>query len=149
MVPKLEDPNMWIRPSLDALSLMSEAELARVDNLAIGHYSYGKITWPGLTDVRYLSVDDTVKFTASGVVVFLDDSVRPPVGKGLNKPAVVELYVKPKNAKKARQQPEKYIDRMRQLTEALNDATFLSYDLETWRFKVDNFNRGLGNGPLR
>ncbi|KAF4732685.1 hypothetical protein FOZ62_022487, partial [Perkinsus olseni] len=47
MVPKLKDPNMWIRPSLDALSLMSEAELARVDNLAIGHYSYGKITWPG------------------------------------------------------------------------------------------------------
>ncbi|KAF4751082.1 hypothetical protein FOZ63_004725 [Perkinsus olseni] len=148
MVPKLKDPNMWIRPSLDALSLMSEAELARVDNLAIGHYSYGKITWPGLTDVRYLSVDDTVQFVLGKVAVFLDDSVRPPVGKGLNKPAVVELYVKPKNMKRARQQPEKYINRMRQLTEDL-DATFLSYDLETWRFKVDNFARGPEDGPPR
>lgn len=46
-ISRLGSINLRIRPSLDALSLMSEAELARVDNLAIGHYSYGKITWPG------------------------------------------------------------------------------------------------------
>ena len=140
MIPKLENPGMFMRPSADALSLLTESELARVDHFQVGCFGKGCVTWPGLSDLRFLDIDAIVRFEDRAVIVYPDESSKPPEGEGLNKPAVVELRLEPKNAAKARTNEAAYIEKIRETTESMG-AEFLSYDLEIWRFRVAHFSR--------
>ena len=140
MIPRLVNPAMFTRPSIEALSLMTEGELARVEHFVIGHFGRGSVTWPGVVDVRFLDIDSTVSFEERSVAVYPIDEEKPAIGMGLNKPAVVELRVVPKNLEKAKSVEHEYVQKMRAVTAGMG-AEFISYDLEYWRFKVPHFSR--------
>jgi hypothetical protein len=136
-VPVCLSEQLYTIPSIEAIKDMTERELERVDHFSIGHYAYGRVTWPGLTDVRFLNVDETVQFEEGAVVVYPDEKTKPELGKQLNKPAVIELTLK---AGHAGAKKETYVAKLRQVTENMG-ALFISYDLETWRFRVEHFSR--------
>jgi len=120
------------------MSGMTESELSRVEHFQIGQYGMGSVTWPGLSDVRYLNIDEIIIFKKGSVTLFPDEDLKPPEGTGLNKTAIIELSVKPKNSELAKKYESRYVSEMKKLTEN-NGAEFLSYDLETWRFRVEHF----------
>jgi hypothetical protein len=81
------------RPSLETLQSYSDSRLAAVEDFTICHEMYGEITWPGLTDVRGISIDDDVIIEDRAVEVYPSKEEPPvPIGVGLNKPALVTLY---------------------------------------------------------
>ena len=138
VLPVCGNHNLWTKPSIEAMAGMTEHELSRVEHFQIGHYGMGSVTWPGLTDVRFLNIDDLIIFKKGSVTLFPDEDLKPPMGTGLNKTAIIELFVRPKNMDLAKKYEARYIDEMRKLTET-NGAEFLSYDLEAWRFRVEHF----------
>ena len=138
VMPICANHNLWTKPSLEAMAGMTEQELSRVEHFQIGQYGVGSVTWPGLTDVRFLAIDDIIQFKKGAVTLFPDEDLKPPVGTGLNKTAIIELFVRPKNFDLAKKYESRYVQEMKKLTES-NGAEFLSYDLETWRFRVEHF----------
>ena len=139
VLPVCSNHNLWLKPSIEAMSGMTESELSRIEHFQIGQYGVGSVTWPGITDVRFLVVDDNlILFKKGAVTLFPDEDMKPPVGTGLNKTAIIELFVKPKNYEVAKKYESRYVGEMKKMTEA-SGAEFLSYDLDAWRFRVEHF----------
>ena len=138
VLPVCANHNLWLKPSIEAMSGMTDSELSRIEHFQIGQYGVGSVTWPGITDVRFLVVDDIIQFRKGAVTLFPDEELKPPVGTGLNKTAIIELFVKPKNYELAKKYEARYVGEMKKLTED-SGAEFLSYDLDTWRFRVEHF----------
>jgi len=133
----LVEPDLW---SLD------QTELARVHELQVSRDGVGAVTFHGITDCRGLvgkrKLSDIVVLNPGEVIVYPNQSMKPPVGSGLNKPASIVLYgCLPKAQvfidKKAR---ERYKKRVRQMTED-KGAEFIGYDCDEgiWQFRVKHF----------
>lgn len=135
LLPRLARPEYYSTPSTEMMSKMTELKLSQVDNLEIGRYGYGSIKWPGLTDVRRLDFDKLVNIERGRVTVYPEHE-KPKVGEELNKEAVISLNVKARaSASKIGEMKE----RLAAIAEKLG-GTFISYDLETWIFRVPHFN---------
>merc|ERR1712039_1155364 len=117
---------------------MTEAELTRVDNLEIGHYSFGSVKWPGLTDLRHLDLDKLVSF-GQGTLTLYPDLEKPRVGLELNKEAVITLHVRPSKGRMKQRNADMLRDRLTKTSEAFG-GKFISYDMEKWIFHVPHFN---------
>ncbi|KAG5359139.1 Nucleoporin nup189 [Yarrowia sp. C11] len=143
----------WMYPSLDTLKSLTPEQLKNVEGLNIGRKNYGYISWPGTVDLSSTDLDSIlgflVIFSLRAVVVYADDSHKPPLGQGLNKPAVITLehvskvdrrgnkLVDPTNPRviRHRQQLQKSIES--------KDGKHLSYDPASgvWVFQVPHFSR--------
>ena len=96
--------------------------------------------------MRRLDLESLVQFNNREVIVYMDDSKKPPVGQGLNKPAEVTLLnIKCFNKKTGHQytegpQVEKYKNMLKRKAED-QGAEFLSYDpiKGEWKFRVNHF----------
>ena len=91
---KLEQPDYYTDPQISELEAKERAEpgfCSRVKDFVIGRRGYGSIKFLGETDVRKIHLETYVQFNDREVVVYKDESKKPPVGKGLNKPAVITL----------------------------------------------------------
>jgi len=122
---------------------MSEAKLCRIDNLAIGRYGFGSITWEGLTDVRRLDFDDIVTIDRGSLTMY-PDREKPRIGDGLNKEAVVSLNIKPSGETRHGKSIEALKARLAKISEDFG-GRFISYDLEKWIFKMPHFDGAAGN----
>ncbi|GJT59290.1 nuclear pore complex protein NUP96-like protein isoform X1 [Tanacetum coccineum] len=60
---------------------------SRAQNFKVGRHGYGSVTFFGETDIRWLDLDEIVKFRRHEIVVHEDETTKPEVGKGLNKAA--------------------------------------------------------------
>lgn len=141
------------RPTIETLSAYSEARLAAVEDFTVYREGYGEITWPGLTDVRGLNVDDAVLIEDKAVEVYPDEYLKaagfegpPPVGVGLNKPAIVTLFgCGPKEGLDEKAEGfqavyDTHVRRMRRYTEDKLSAHFIAVSPQgVWRFRVDHF----------
>nr|GEU87660.1 nuclear pore complex protein NUP98A isoform X1 [Tanacetum cinerariifolium] len=63
----------------------------RVKHFVVGRHGYVSIKFFGETDVRKLDLETLIQFNNREVVVFMDESKKPPVGEGLNIPAEITL----------------------------------------------------------
>jgi len=143
LVPRLERPEYYSSPSMEAMSQMSEAKLSRIDNLEIGRYGYGSIRWPGLTDVRRLDFDAVVVIERGSLTLYPDSDL-PPIGEELNKEAVVTLNVKPSRADAKPKSAEIFKARLTKISEKFG-GKFISYDMEKWIFRLPHFD-GIAGG---
>merc|ERR1719158_2432870 len=118
---------------------MTDEELQRVENFEVRHKKHGRIVFQGTTDLRGLDLDQLIVFGNRTVDVYPDESVKPPMGQGLNKPARITLcdIFPGKNAS-----AEQVADKLRRFT-AKQDAEFLSYSAPEgeWSFRVEHFSR--------
>ncbi|KAL3657856.1 hypothetical protein V7S43_017234 [Phytophthora oleae] len=139
--PVLLNKEYSTEPSMGELQQLSDDELSCVENFVISRRGCGKIAFVGATDVRGLQLDELVTFTDREVVVYPDDSEKPAVGSGLNKPAIVNLCG---ISAEENESHENFLKRLEGHTQTLG-ATFLGYeDSKTgssgvWRFRVEHF----------
>ncbi|CAA6663681.1 unnamed protein product [Spirodela intermedia] len=133
-----EDYTVLHRAQLQELAAKERANpgfCSRVKNFVVGRRGYGSIKFDGETDVRGLDLEAIVEFNSREVVVYGDEVRKPPVGKGLNRPAEVTLL----NVRCAnRKTGEVYTEGPRE-----QGAEFVSFDAGKgeWKFRVDHFSR--------
>ncbi|KAL0415403.1 UNVERIFIED_CONTAM: Nuclear pore complex protein [Sesamum latifolium] len=126
---------------------MNPGYCSRVQDFVVGRVGYGHVKFIGETDVRCLDLDSIVKFNRCEVVVYEDDSSKPLVGEGLNKPAEVTLLLKAKSLNNLTEDHlREIVGKLKCKTES-QGAEFISFDpiQGEWKFLVQHFSRfGLG-----
>ncbi|XVE64553.1 hypothetical protein DITRI_Ditri07aG0109600 [Diplodiscus trichospermus] len=149
LMPKVRRSDYYTEPRIQELAAKERAEpgyCRHVKDFVVGRHGYGSIKFLGETDVRRLDLESLVQFNNREVIVYMDDSKKPPVGQGLNKPAEVTLLnIKCFDKKTGNQytegpKVEKYKDMLKRKAED-QGAEFLSYDpiKGEWKFRVDHF----------
>ncbi|OAV98684.1 hypothetical protein PTTG_07702 [Puccinia triticina 1-1 BBBD Race 1] len=147
-----KDGEYWILPSIDELRLMKRKDLKAVPNFKAGRVGYGQIEFretvdlSGLEDFSTDLCGEIIVFKQSLCSVYPDDPVdKPPVGKGLNVPAVITLdncWVLDKATRMPIKDPNHA--RVKLFTKRLmksEDTEFIEYDAQTgkWTFTVEHF----------
>uniref|UniRef100_A0ACD5VSI5 Uncharacterized protein n=1 Tax=Avena sativa TaxID=4498 RepID=A0ACD5VSI5_AVESA len=149
LMPKLSQADYFMEPSLEELAAKERAEpgyCRRVRDFVVGRQGYGSIKFLGETDVRGLDLESIVEFNNREVIVYKDDSQKPPVGEGLNKAAVVTLLnIKCENRKTGVQYTEgPRVDKYKEILVKKAEeqgVEFISFDpvKGEWKFKVKHF----------
>ncbi|CAK7357516.1 unnamed protein product [Dovyalis caffra] len=151
LMPKLRRSDYFTEPRIQELAAKERAKpgfCRHVRDFVVGRHGYGSIKFLGETDVRRLDLESLVQFNNREVIVYMDDSKKPPVGQGLNKPAEVTLLnIKCFDKKTGRQftegqKIEKYKEMLKRKAED-QGAEFVSYDpvKGEWKFKVNHFSK--------
>ncbi|KAF3952173.1 hypothetical protein ACB098_01G126000 [Castanea mollissima] len=149
LMPKLRRSDYYTEPRIQELAAKERAEpgfCRHVRDFVVGRHGYGSIKFLGETDVRRLDLEALVQFNNREVIVYMDDSKKPPIGQGLNKPAEVTLLNVKCFDKKTGQQYtegpkiEKYKEMLKRKAED-QGAEFVSYDpiKGEWKFRVSHF----------
>ncbi|KAM7537618.1 hypothetical protein Aperf_G00000065908 [Anoplocephala perfoliata] len=148
---RLSKPSYYMFPTLDELDdLIDESGRCVVQDLVVGRQSYGHILFPGLTDITGIDFDEVVHIRRREVVVYPDDTVKPPQGYGLNRKAEVTLdgiWPTDKTTREFIKSPQriagmKFDERLEKYTQKM-DATFIEYrpDTGSWVFEVKHFSK--------
>ena len=81
-------------PSLEELrELVDEDGKCMVENFTVGRFNYGNVCFLGTTDVSDLDLDSIVFIVRKEIEVYPENTDKPPVGEGLNRPAFVSTCV--------------------------------------------------------
>ncbi|KAL1551330.1 nuclear pore complex protein NUP96 [Salvia divinorum] len=149
-LPTLCCSDYYTKPCLSELAireLSNPGYCSRVEDFVIGRFGYGCVKFIGETDVRRLDLDSIVKFRKCEIVIYEDDSSKPLVGHGLNKPAEVTLLLQTKPLSNLNEEKlAKIVEKLKCKTES-QGAHFISFnpDNREWKFLVQHFSRfGLG-----
>ncbi|KAL8535685.1 hypothetical protein ACS0TY_011357 [Phlomoides rotata] len=151
LMPKLRHSDYFTEPRIQELAAKERAEpgfCRHVKDFVVGRQGYGSIKFFGETDVRRLDLESLVQFNNREVIVYMDESKKPPVGQGLNKPAEVTLLnIKCFDKKSGQQYTEgpridKYKEMLKRKAED-QGAEFVSYDpvKGEWKFRVNHFSK--------
>ncbi|KAG1705389.1 hypothetical protein DVH05_004319 [Phytophthora capsici] len=135
LCPVLRNKEYCTEPSMNELQQLTDDELSCVKNFVISRRDCGKIAFVVGTDVRGLQLDELVSFSDGEIVVYPDDSVKPAIGSGLNKPAIVNLCGISAGENESH---ENFLKRLELHTQKLG-ATFIGYEDGVWRFRVEHF----------
>ncbi|KAH7529031.1 hypothetical protein FEM48_Zijuj05G0140400 [Ziziphus jujuba var. spinosa] len=150
LMPKLRPgSDYYTEPGIQELATKETSGrgfCCHVKDFVIGRHGYGRIKFFGETDVRRLDIESLVQFNNREVIVYMDDSKKPPVGQGLNKPAEVTLLnIKCFDKKTGHQHTqgpkiEKYMQMLKRKAEE-QGAEYVSYDpmKGVWKFRVNHF----------
>lgn len=149
LMPKLRHSDYYTEPRIQELAAKERAEpgyCRHVKDFVVGRNGYGSIKFFGETDVRRLDLESLIQFNNREVIVYMDESKKPPIGQGLNKPAEVTLLnIKCFDKKSGQQYTEgpridKYKEMLKRKAED-QGAEFVSYDpvKGEWKFRVNHF----------
>lgn len=143
----------WIYPTLETLKSLPASELSQIEGLNIGRKNFGYISWPSAVDLSTTDLDSIlgflVVFSLRAVVVYPDDGHKPPLGQGLNTPAVITLEHVSKVDKRGNRLVDptnpRVIRHRQQLQRSIEgqQGKHLSYDPASgvWVFQVPHFSR--------
>ncbi len=146
-LPSLTKEGYAMRPSLEALSKMGEADLAAVSNFIVDKAGVGSVAWKGAVDVRGIDLDSVVNIEPKTVDVYHaaeQSGTKPPVGTKLNRPAIITLHnIYSKNGPEASaEEKEKFERKIEKKTKQMNAKFILmDTDIGIWKFEVDHFSR--------
>nr|XP_029118070.1 nuclear pore complex protein NUP98A isoform X2 [Elaeis guineensis] len=149
LVPKLHHAEYYTEPRIQELAAKERSEpgfCCHVKDFVVGRHGYGSIKFDGETDVRRLDLDSIIQFNNREVIVYKDESKKPHIGQGLNKPAEVTLLnimcINKKTGLQYTEGPkvEKYEEMLMKKAQE-QGAEFVSYDAVKgeWKFKVRHF----------
>lgn len=151
LMPKLWHSDYYMEPTIQELAVKESAEPAyccRVKDFVVGRRGYGSVKFFGETDVRCLDLESIIQFNKCEILVYMDESKKPPVGQGLNKSAEISLLnVKCKDKKTGQEflegpEVENFEKRLKRKTEE-QSADFISYNATKgeWKFQVKHFSK--------
>ncbi|KAK4158359.1 hypothetical protein C8A00DRAFT_28640 [Chaetomidium leptoderma] len=147
----IEPGAYWMSPSAEDIRAMNRMQRQKVSDFTVGRENVGSVTFRVPVDLSNINLDELF----DGIVVLVPRSAtvypvaakKPPVGKGLNVPAIISLeHSFPRGGLATTgRRLERHIERLKT---AIPDTTFESYDKETgvWTFSVEHFTTyGLGD----
>ncbi|CAM6018772.1 unnamed protein product [Sphagnum balticum] len=151
LMPKLLHSDYFTEPGIQELAVKEQADPGyskQVVDFVVGRQGYGMVKFFGVTDVQGVDLESIIQFNYCEVLVYMDESKKPVVGQGLNKPAQVTLLnVKCADKKSGQQysdgpEVEKFEKRLKKKTEE-QGAEFISYSASKgeWKFQVQHFSR--------
>jgi len=138
--PKFSGGNgYYTEPPIEVLRGWEDEQLREVHCFSVGKVGVGKVQWEELTDIRGLDLD-VVHFQPREVEVYPAGTQAPPLGKGLNKPAIITLEGVLPPAGASQEQVWKFEERVVRRTAKMG-ALLLEYNSSSglWRFKVEHF----------
>eukprot|EP01022_Parablepharisma_sp_SALTPOND_P026498 TRINITY_DN64274_c2_g1_i1.p1 TRINITY_DN64274_c2_g1~~TRINITY_DN64274_c2_g1_i1.p1 ORF type:complete len:1466 (+),score=190.33 TRINITY_DN64274_c2_g1_i1:1864-6261(+) len=140
LIPKLTKAGYRTVPEYKKICRMTERELAKVKDFTV-YNDWGKIMFDSETDVAGVDLDAILEINHEEIIVYPNDSSKPPIGQKLNKPATIHLY-KCFPRKQDTKSNDKFIRKLKAASEQ-QDAEFISYDAEVgeWTFKVKHFTK--------
>ncbi|CAA3023852.1 nuclear pore complex NUP96 [Olea europaea subsp. europaea] len=118
---------------------MSPGFCSRVQDFTAGRVGYGCVKFIGETDVRWLNLDQIIKFNRCEIIAYEDESSKPVVGQGLNKLAEVSILLQAKSFNHCN---EDCLRKLKCKTES-QGAQLISFDPinDKWKFLVQHFSR--------
>ncbi|XP_038220320.1 nuclear pore complex protein Nup98-Nup96-like [Zerene cesonia] len=148
---KLTRPGYYTIPSLEEITNYLRADgTCVVPHLTIGRRNYGNVYYNCEIDVAGMDLDALVHFLNKEVIIYPEDSERPPVGEGLNRRAIVTLdrvWPRDKTEKRPVTEPERLLKmdfegKLRRVCDK-HDTQFIEYRPQTgsWVFKVEHFSK--------
>lgn len=150
----MDNSGYWCSPSPEQLANLTEEQLTAVPNFLIGRKGYGSITFQYDVDLSAFANNIETELFGKVVIfnpnktveVYADESQKPPIGCGLNVPAIVTLNnvypIDKKSKKELRDETNSnevqvLVRRLRNL----RNMDFISYNPfgGVWTFKVNHF----------
>ncbi|KAI9678795.1 MAG: hypothetical protein M1817_005853 [Caeruleum heppii] len=138
----------WMKPSLDELKQLARERLKKLSDFVVGRYGLGFVKFSAPVDLTGIELDrlpgELVRFSHSSCTVYPDDTSKPPPGKGLNVPALIQLeglqYPRVKRATRSSRRVLTKAEFQKGL-ETVPDTHFLSWDEDggIWVFTVEHF----------
>ncbi|KAL6959209.1 hypothetical protein U1Q18_042388 [Sarracenia purpurea var. burkii] len=128
---------------LGTRELIDPGYCSRANDMMVGRLGYGYVKFIGETDVRWLDLDQIIKFSRHVVVAYKDKSTMPLVGQGLNKAVELTLKEKISSSTDYREEQLREVARKLRLSTERHGACFISFDLLNgeWKFLVNHFGR--------
>jgi len=136
LVPILTRDGYWCKPSIQELTTYTEQELCMVMDFEVGRHGYGKLLWPGPTDVRGLNLDELVdidKMSVSVKNLEIDEVHGDELPNPLKKKCEVHLRVEAKKLT----DPKAVNDKLKAHCEKMGHE-FIEYNHVTnmWIFEI-------------
>ncbi|KAI1169749.1 nuclear protein 96-domain-containing protein [Nemania sp. FL0916] len=138
-----EPGNYWMSPTREEIQNMNRVQRQNVADLTVGRENVGYVRFKVPVDLSSIDLDTL----CDGIVVLMPRSAtvypnsvkKPPVGKGLNVPSLINLENAFPRASRTGKVTllSKHVDRLRQIP----DTTFENYNEATgeWTFSVEHF----------
>ncbi|KAK4176803.1 nuclear protein 96-domain-containing protein [Triangularia setosa] len=140
----VEEPGeYWMSPSLEELRAMNRMQRQKVVDFTVGRVHVGNVQFKVPVDLSNINVDEIIDniviLVPRSATVYPIAAKKPPVGKGLNVPALISLeHSWPRGGRDVSgRRLEKHIQKLK----VIPDTTFEDYDPETgvWQFSVEHF----------
>lgn len=149
LMPKVKHSDYYFEPRVEELAIKESYEpgfCSHVKGFVVGRQGYGSIKFLEETDVRELDLESYIEFKNHEVIVYTDESMKPPIGQGLNKAAEITLCnIKVVDKKTGKQYVNgSYVDKLKEKLmkkTAEQGAEFVSYNpvQGEWKFRVQHF----------
>ncbi|KAJ1346955.1 Nucleoporin autopeptidase [Parelaphostrongylus tenuis] len=150
-IVRLNSPDYFTDPTINAMrEMVVDGKVILNNGLTVGRATYGSVFWPGSIELENLILDEMVVFRHKEVTVYPDESKKPPLGEGLNRPAEITLervWPVDRETKEEIRDALKLIDlgwrdRLEKITARMG-ATFKDYRPTTgsWVFRVEHFSK--------
>ena len=117
--------------------LVTDCTACRTQDFAVSRSGYGKVMWPGVSDITGVDILEVVSIEKCDVELYerVPSTARPRRGEKLNRPAIVELDgIQPEEGEGAAE----FEERLREYTEQTLHAEFRGYDAVrgVWKFRI-------------
>lgn len=153
----LKRPQYYTIPSIEMLETLKDDDgKCYIKGFTVGRVGYGNVCFPETMEVSNLNLDDIIHIRHREVILYPDDSKKPPVGQGLNRHAQVTLDgVYPVVSGETIKNPDAtlvmyFTENLREVCER-KGMRFLEYrpDTGSFVFEVDHFSKyGLDNEDI-
>ncbi|KAI1373558.1 nuclear protein 96-domain-containing protein [Hypoxylon crocopeplum] len=140
-----EPGDYWMSPNKDEIQEMNRVQRQKVVNFTVGREGVGYVKFKVPVDLTAVDIDhifhNIVILEPRSATVYPNAAKKPPVGKGLNVPAMINLENSwPRASRKGKPTSlSKHVERLRRIP----DTKLENYNAETgeWTFSVEHFTR--------
>ncbi|KAI1366923.1 nuclear protein 96-domain-containing protein [Xylaria arbuscula] len=138
-----ESGEYWMSPSKEIIQEMNRIQRQKVPNFTVGRYGIGSVSFKVPVDLSSIDLDTIfdgiVVLATRSATVYPNPATKPPVGKGLNVPALISLDNAWPRASRTGKPTSitKHIQRLQKIP----DTKFEHYNPDTgvWTFSVEHF----------
>ncbi|KAI8203072.1 Nucleoporin NUP145 [Colletotrichum sp. SAR 10_76] len=136
----------WMSPTKETIAGMTRMQRQRVESFTVGRDNVGSVKFKPEVDLTNIDLDEIfggiVILETRSATVYPIAAKKPPVGKGLNVPALISLEQSWPRGREKRpghdvKRVAKHVERLRRI----ENTTFEEYNPDTgvWKFSVEHF----------